>query len=109
VAMGDESGVDIRREEDVMVPGILSHASSPSPSHRSQSPSPIRTRSRTRAMQRAASSAPLPPLQEEEEIQSMHPSSPLTILSDLGLSPEKSISGDTDKVMSQYINYDMTS
>lgn len=100
--------------------GIVSHVSSMSPSHDPQSPSPIRTRSRTLALQRAASaapvspphSAPLSPLQsarlsplQEETLAS----SPLTAISDMGLSPAKSTSGHTDRVMSEYINYDMTS
>ena len=101
--------------------GILSHVSSMPPSHDPQSPSPIRTRSRTLAMQRAASATPLsplhsarhspldaarlPPLQEEGTLLS----SPLTTCSDIGLSPAKSTSGNTDRVMSEYINFDMTS
>jgi hypothetical protein len=90
--------------------GIVSHASSPSLTHDPQSPSPIRTRSRTRALQRATSAAPLPPLQEEV-IPGMCMSSPLTAISDLGLdlSPAKSTSGNTEKVMSEYIDFSMTS
>lgn len=92
--------------------GIVSHVSSMSPSHDPQSPSPIRTRSRTLAMKRAASAAPLSPphsallcpLQEETLA-----SSPLTTCSDMGTSPAKSTSGNTDRIMSEYINFDMTS
>ena len=93
--------------------GIVSHTSSPSPSHDPQSPSPIRTRSRTRALQPLVTAAPLPPVQEDDEaIPGLVLSSPLTALSDLGLSqssPAKSTPGTMEKVMSRYINYDMTS
>jgi hypothetical protein len=108
-------------DDDSMGQGIVSHVSSNSASHDPQSPSPIRTRSRTAALQRAASAAPLTPL-HATRLSPLHAapltplqeegtllSSPLTILSDLGLSPAKSISGHTDGVMSEYINFDMTS
>jgi len=49
--------------------------------------------------------ARLSPLQEEVPLAS----SPLTTFSDMGLSPEKSTSGNTERVMSEYINFDMTS
>ena len=104
--------MEVQGPEDIMAQGIVSSTSSPSPAHDPQSPSPIRTRSRTRALQPVVYVARLPPVQEDDKTMGGIPvSSPLTSLSDLGLSessPAKPISGRTEKVMSQYINYDMT-
>ena len=104
--------MEVERQELIGY-GIVSHTSSPSPSHDPQSPSPVRTRSRTRALQPLVTVDPLPPVQEDDEVMPGVPfSSPLTSLSDLGLSqssPAKSTPGKMEKVMSEYINYDMTS
>ena len=104
--------MEVEMQDDSIGQGIVSHTASPSPSHEPQSPSLIRTRSRTCMLQPVVTTgAPLAPVEEDDEVvPGVALSSPLTSLSDLGLSqssPEKMSPIKYEKVMMEFLNPDM--